>query len=147
MTDATNMNGPLTPDWSYDCNQVELLDKIQALETTTPAVSINNFSVLQEKHSKDEQDASVHGKLLLDVQTNLRTEMQLRAETEEKLSQGHCASQQSTTQERDQLTEELAECKEYAEKRSKQLEGALAKEKSLNDERKRKMKQFVETKT
>ena len=96
MTDATNMNGPLTPDWSYDCNQVELLDKIQALETTTPAVSINNFSVLQEKHSKDEQDASVHGKLLLDVQTNLRTEMQLRAETEEKLSQGHCASQQST---------------------------------------------------
>ncbi|KAL3926452.1 MAG: hypothetical protein SGARI_005603 [Bacillariaceae sp.] len=51
------------------------------------------------------------------------------------------------TAERDQLQQELGEWKTYAEKRTKQLETALNDEKKLNDERKRKMKGFVEAKT
>jgi hypothetical protein len=54
---------------------------------------------------------------------------------------------ESLTAERDQLKVELGEWKEYAEKRTKQLETALNDEKKLNDERKRKMKGFVEAKT
>jgi len=54
---------------------------------------------------------------------------------------------ESLTTERDQLKVELGEWKGYAEKRTKQLETALHDEKKLNDERKRKMKGFVETKT
>jgi hypothetical protein len=54
---------------------------------------------------------------------------------------------ESMTAERDQLNQELIEWKTYAEKRTKQLETALNDEKKLNDERKRKMKGFVEAKT
>lgn len=54
---------------------------------------------------------------------------------------------ESMTAERDQLRGELGEWKQYAERRTKQLEAALADEKKLNDERKRKMKGFVEAKT
>jgi hypothetical protein len=54
---------------------------------------------------------------------------------------------ESMTVERDQLGGELAEWKQYAERRTKQLETALGDEKKLNDERKRKMKGFVEAKT
>jgi hypothetical protein len=52
-----------------------------------------------------------------------------------------------TTAERDQLKNEVAQWKQYAEQRTKQLESALNDEKKLNDERKRKMKEFVEAKT
>jgi len=45
------------------------------------------------------------------------------------------------------LQHELDEWKNYAEKRTRQLETALNDEKKLNDERKRKMKGFVEAKT
>jgi len=54
---------------------------------------------------------------------------------------------ESLSAEREQLQEELEEWKQYAEKRTKQLESALNDEKKLNDERKRKMKGFVEAKT
>eukprot|EP00533_Pseudo-nitzschia_delicatissima_P009737 CAMPEP_0116112398 /NCGR_PEP_ID=MMETSP0327-20121206/18957_1 /TAXON_ID=44447 /ORGANISM="Pseudo-nitzschia delicatissima, Strain B596" /LENGTH=1260 /DNA_ID=CAMNT_0003605693 /DNA_START=143 /DNA_END=3925 /DNA_ORIENTATION=- len=54
---------------------------------------------------------------------------------------------ETLTAERDQLKVELGEWKDYAEKRTKQLEMALNDEKKLNDERKRKMKGFVEAKT
>jgi len=54
---------------------------------------------------------------------------------------------ESLTAERDQFEVELGEWKEYAEKRTKQLETALNDEKKLNDERKKKMKGFVEAKT
>ncbi|KAG7338319.1 hypothetical protein IV203_028634 [Nitzschia inconspicua] len=54
---------------------------------------------------------------------------------------------ESMTAERNQLNHELTEWKNYAEKRTKQLETALNDEKKLNDERKRKMKGFVEAKT
>ncbi|KAL3914185.1 MAG: hypothetical protein SGARI_000260 [Bacillariaceae sp.] len=54
---------------------------------------------------------------------------------------------ETMTAERDQLKQELGEWKTYAEKRTKQLETALNDEKKLNDERKRKMKGFVEAKT
>lgn len=54
---------------------------------------------------------------------------------------------ENMTAERDQLQVELSEWKQYAERRTKQLEAALSDEKKLNDERKRKMKGFVEAKT
>jgi hypothetical protein len=54
---------------------------------------------------------------------------------------------ESVNAERDQMNQELLEWKTYAEKRTKQLETALNDEKKLNDERKRKMKGFVEAKT
>lgn len=54
---------------------------------------------------------------------------------------------ETLTAERDQLRVELGEWKEYAEKRTKQLETALNDEKKLNDERKQKMKGFIEAKT
>ncbi|KAG7351867.1 hypothetical protein IV203_007915 [Nitzschia inconspicua] len=54
---------------------------------------------------------------------------------------------ESMTAERNQLNHERTEWKNYAEKRTKQLETALNDEKKLNDERKRKMKGFVEAKT
>ena len=54
---------------------------------------------------------------------------------------------ETLTIERDQLQEELEEWKQYAEKRTKQLETALNDEKKLNNERKTKMKGFVEAKT
>ncbi|MGK3752344.1 MAG: hypothetical protein ACI8RD_004648 [Bacillariaceae sp.] len=54
---------------------------------------------------------------------------------------------ETLTVERDQLQEELEEWKQYAEKRTKQLETALNDEKKLNNERKTKMKGFVEAKT
>lgn len=54
---------------------------------------------------------------------------------------------ESMTAERNQLNQELTEWKTYAEKRTKQLETSLNDEKKLNDERKRKMKGFVEAKT
>ena len=47
------------------------------------------------------------------------------------------AQVESLTSECDQLQEELGEWKEYAEKRTKQLETSLNDEKKLNDERKR----------
>ena len=54
---------------------------------------------------------------------------------------------ETLTAERDQLKVELGEWKEYAEKRTNQLEMALNDEKKLNAERKQKMKGFVEAKT
>ena len=50
------------------------------------------------------------------------------------------------TGERDQLKEELHEWKTYAEKRTKHLENSLNDEKKLNNERKMKMKVFVQAK-
>ena len=53
----------------------------------------------------------------------------------------------TTMAERDQLSEEVAQWKAYAESRSKQLEKSLDRERTLNKDRKRKMKEFVEAKT
>jgi len=53
----------------------------------------------------------------------------------------------SLTVDRDQLQEERNQWKMYAEKRTKLLETALNNEKKLNNERKTKMKGFVEAKT
>jgi len=53
----------------------------------------------------------------------------------------------SLTVDRDQLQEERNQWKIYAEKRTKLLETALNDEKKLNNERKTKMKGFVEAKT
>ncbi|CAJ1970285.1 unnamed protein product [Cylindrotheca closterium] len=49
--------------------------------------------------------------------------------------------------ERDRFRKELGNWKKYAEDRNKQLEGQLKHEKKLNEERKRRMKFFVEAKT
>ena len=49
--------------------------------------------------------------------------------------------------ERDRFRKELANWKKYAEDRRKQLEGQLSHEKKLNEERKKRMKFFVEAKT
>jgi hypothetical protein len=49
--------------------------------------------------------------------------------------------------ERDRYKKELGNWKKYADQRTNQLEGQLKHEKKLNDERKRKMKVFVEAKT
>ena len=54
---------------------------------------------------------------------------------------------ESLTKERNQLKVELGKWKEYADRRTKQLEKALNHEKKLNNERKQKMRGFVETKT
>ena len=53
----------------------------------------------------------------------------------------------TTMGERDHLSEEVAQWKAYAESRSKQLEKSLDREKTLNKDRKRKMKEFVEAKS
>jgi chromosome segregation ATPase len=49
--------------------------------------------------------------------------------------------------ERDRYKKELGNWKKFADQRTKQLEGQVKHEKKLNDERKRKMKVFVEAKT
>ena len=54
------------------------------------------------------------------------------------------AQVESLTAQCDQLKVGVGEWKDYAENRSKQLETMLSDEKKLNDERKRKMKEFVE---
>ena len=54
---------------------------------------------------------------------------------------------ETVTKERTQLQKELGEWKKYAERRTKQLETELNDERKLNEERKRKMKSFVEAMT
>jgi hypothetical protein len=65
----------------------------------------------------------------------------------EKQGQEYKGKLTTTTAERDQLKNEVVQWKQYSEQRTKQLESALNDEKKLNDERKRKMKEFVEAKT
>ncbi len=231
---------PLPSDTSKEDSNHALLDRVQALERQLTNAQ-STIRRLEENHANDKKDAAVQDSLLVDLQTNLQTQMSQRAEAEDnarraammanalkqKLVTLEAESQNkmeqlektlakvttskaemekefeimreerdekarkeasmalqlnaatkivaekanaaeyyenqaddlkkeleiakallsTTTQERDHLKEEVMEWKDYAEKRSKQLEAALAKEQKRNEERKRKMKGFVEAKT
>ena len=81
------------------------------------------------------------------VKTNAAEHYEDKVEYLEKEIEQYEEKVKAINANRDQLKTEVADWKEYAEKKTKQLESALKDEKKLNDERKRKMKGFVEAKT
>lgn len=81
------------------------------------------------------------------LKANAAEHYENRADQLESFVEDYKTETASLTAECDRLKEELGEWKTYAEKRTGKLETALGDEKKLGDERKRKMKAFVEAKT
>jgi len=95
-----------------------LLHRIQKLEKELEE-SQSLVRQLQQHHDKDEQDAAAQDSLLVDLQTNLQTQMSQRAEAEDKLRRATDAAKMY----KEKLTALETESKEKME----QLEKTLAK--------------------
>jgi chromosome segregation ATPase len=133
--------------------QMEQLEATLAKVTKSKAEMQSEFEATREErdeHCRKEASLALRLNVLNKVEAekaNAVKHYEDQAEFLKKELESTKEALSTTTNERGHLKDEVAQWKEYAENRSKQLEAALAKEKKLNNDRKRKMKEFVEAKT
>jgi hypothetical protein len=134
-------------------------ESIDTLTKEVEAIKSEKDALLKEvEEIREERDEQARKEMALTtrlnaakkkeaVKANAAEHYEDQVEELQKQASDFKSALETVTAERDQLQQELGEWKIYAEKRTKQLETALNDEKKLNDERKRKMKGFVEAKT
>lgn len=143
----------------FDKLSVESREKIKQLEEEVATAISTQASLESEmnraKHAEDEstkKEASMALRLneIIKTQAEGKNAAKYYEDQVEKLSVDLQTTKDllaSTSAERDRMKAEASQWKNYAESRSKQLEKAVTREKKLNEDRKRKMKEFVEAKT
>eukprot|EP00980_Cylindrotheca_fusiformis_P014456 scaffold3857_cov127-Cylindrotheca_fusiformis.AAC.13 len=130
----------------------QLRAKIEALTTSENKMQ-EEMVVIREERDEQARRLSSYTTRLNEAKKNEAVKVNAADHYESKVDDLNAQLKETRDEmaqikfERDRYKKELGNWKKYAEQRTTQLEGQLQREKKLNDERKRKMRFFVESKT